>query len=343
MLRRIFIATAGIVLYAAAAFALSDVRGSRDHALFPRPAGYRIVSYSSGERSTELPRGKDFDFLPLDGQTSGRHVDILYKTEGRPLSRSALGARFLSALKKAGGEVVFQENSALGGSVIVGRLRRPGRDVRIMQDAGGGRIFRLLIVESPQGSAAPPPVVAVSDPTWETEAQVLDLLHLVDRSGRLEFPVKFAPGSSVPLKGYEANFQKCVLLLEKDPALRFRVSTWADAGMKPADQKAQLSSRTAALIDAMTRMGAAPGRLTAGNSQSQSQSRPQSQEESVPAGIVRLTVVDSIDDETQEMTRRRSQPQAQAQPQQPRLPAQFPAQMPLRLQTESRLQTEYGR
>jgi hypothetical protein len=280
MLRRILFAASGIVLYAASAFALSDVRGSRDHALFPRPAGYRIVSYSSEERSVELPvQGEVLLF-------SGRSIDILYKTEDRPLSRAALGERFLSFLKKAGGEVVFQENPALGGRVIVGRLRRPGRDVQVMQDVVSLRAFRLLIAESPQDRVFPSPLSAVPDPAWETEAGVLDLLHLVDRTGRLDFSVKFARGSSVPLKGYETDFKKCVLLMEKDPSLKFRLSTWTDAGMKPAEQRIQFGARTAALVDTLTRMGADAERLAADPSQNAG----------VPQGVVRLTVVDSTDD-----------------------------------------------
>jgi outer membrane protein OmpA-like peptidoglycan-associated protein len=275
------LAVTGVVLCAVSAFALSDVRGSRDHVLFPRPAGYKIVSYGSGDRSVEIPAGDENLLL------SGRHVDILYKTEGAPLSPSALSERFVSSLKEAGGAVVFQENPALGGRVVVGRLERAGRDLWVMQDAASLRAFRLLVIETAKDDAFLPAAV-VPEAEWETEARVLDLLHLVDRNGRLEFPVKFARGSTIPRKGYESDFKKFVMLMEKDPSLKFRVETWVDAGMKPAEERVLLGGRAAALVDLLVRMGAEAGRLTTapGNAK----------ESPVPQGRVRLTVVDSTDE-----------------------------------------------
>ncbi|MDR3265831.1 MAG: hypothetical protein LBT15_07465 [Synergistaceae bacterium] len=281
MLRRTALAVTvalGIVLCAASAFALSDVRGSCDHVLFPRPAGYKIVSYGRGDRSAEIPVGGETLLL------TGRHVEIFYKTEESPLSPSALGERFLAFLKNAGGEVVFQENPALGGRVVVGRLECAGCDVWVMQDAMSLRAFRLLLIETMKNDAFLPSVV-VPRAEWEVEAQVLDLLRRLDRAGELEFPVKFARGSVIPRKGHEADFKKFVMLMEKDPSLRFRVETWTDAGMKPAEERAQLGDRAAALVGLLVRMGAESGRLTTGLGSA----KPVSQ------GTVRLTVVDSID------------------------------------------------
>jgi hypothetical protein len=279
MLRRMAVifslAAAAGFIFCATAFALSDVRGSRDHVLFPRPAGYKIISYKSGNGSSEIP---------IPGNTlllSGRQTEILYKTEGRPLSPSALTERFLSALQKAGGEVIFLENPSLGGRRVLGRLPRAGRNVWVMQDSLSLRLFRLLLLDSASGGNLPISREVSPDIRWEEEAQALDLLHIVDRTGRVELPVKFAAGQTVPLTGYESDFRKFVALTKKDPDLNFRVEVWTDPGVAPVVQRTQATQRTAAVIDILTRMGVETGRLTPGGAKD---------EPTVPVGFVRLTV-----------------------------------------------------
>jgi hypothetical protein len=259
----------------------SDVKGSRDHPFFKRPAGYRIIGYFQGDRAAVLPLGNGSVSL------SGRQTEILYRADGSPLSASALGHRFLTSLLGAGGEVLFRESPALGGRRAVGRFVRPGRDVWVTQEILSLREYRLTVFEE-GGKRAPLPKYPVPAESLDKEAQVLDLLYSLERAGKLEFPVKFPSRSSVPQKGYEKDFEKFALLMEKDPSMRFFVETYTDPGLKPAEQRILLRERAAALLDLLTDRGADRSRLTTEPGQP-SENAPA--ENNPPRGAVRLTLV----------------------------------------------------
>jgi hypothetical protein len=270
---------------ASSAFAL-DVRGARDHVLFRRAAGYEIVKYSVEDRSAAFPLDDGNIFL------TGRLTEIFYRTKRQPLSFSALGSRFVSALRGAGGEIVFRENLALGGRRVVGKLARPGRDVWVMQDAVSDREYRLAILEAaaPGAGVIPPAVVSYD---YEAEAQTLDLLDTVERTGKLDVPARFATGASALLKGYEADFKKCVMLMEKDPSLKFYIASYLDPGLKPSEQRNLLRERGAVLFEVLAAMGADRSRLTT--------ELPASApgDFTVPHGFARLTSIDSVNSAAQ--------------------------------------------
>ena len=278
MLRRMAFLTAFIVFSCSPAFALPDIKGSRDHSLFRRPAGYAIISYSQRSDAVTIPVKNELVSL------SGKQTDILYAAAGQPLSASVLGERFIEAVRRAGGEIVYQENPGLGGRRIAGKLVRSGRDVWVIQDAVSLRQYRLVILETPNHRGNVLPSAANSSDIYEMEAQVLDLLHELDRTGRLEIPVKFAGGSAVLQRGYETGFKKLVMLMEKDPDVSFRVETYAESSSKPAEQRILLRERSMAIVDALAALGADRKRLTTETENSEVQPSP------VRQGLLRLTI-----------------------------------------------------
>ena len=180
---------------------------------------------------------------------------------------------------------MYMENPGMGGRTIVGRLIREGRDVWVIQEAVSLREYHLSVLETPVDRVYNiPAAIPIND---ETEAQVLDLLHTVDRTGRLELPARFPHGSSVLSKGYETDFNKLVMLMDKAPSLNFRIETYTDADLKPAVQRTLLRGRLAGLADALIGMGADKGRLTT--------EPPSVEAATVPQNVVRLTVVYSVD------------------------------------------------
>jgi outer membrane protein OmpA-like peptidoglycan-associated protein len=257
-----------------------EVAGSRDHPLFRRSPGYHIVEYGGGERALTIPTGKGSIFL------AGRWTEIVYHTDAKPFSSDELGHRFLRSLQNAGGEVVFRENPGLGGSLVVGKLARSGRDVWVTQEVTALREYRLSFLEAPKHQ---PGVSPLSVPDNEKEAQVLDLLRIVERVGSLEFAAHFAPGSSKLLTSYQENFSKVAMLMEKDPSLKFRISTYTDSDLKPADQRTLLRDRGKVLFDALTALGSDGNRLEVDLSVADA-SGP-----TAPRDVVRLTSVDSLD------------------------------------------------
>ena len=284
MFRKLVSALAAFLAFLAALTAWPALAApAKDHPLFRRPCGYAIAGYSRTERALTLPLAEGSITL------SGPATEVFYRTKARvPLSTSELGQRFLASLRKAGGEAVFVEDPALGGRRAVGKLVRPGRDVWVAQEVTSPREYSLTWVEVPNKlmAAAPPPVSndLYENDLYETEAQVLDLLHVVDRLGVLDFPVRFASGASVPAKGYEKNFKKFAMLMEKDPSLRFHIAVYPDSGMKPAEQRLLLRERAAVLFNALTNLGADAKRLTT--------EVPEGTElPSAPRGFVRLTSI----------------------------------------------------
>ncbi|MDR1977628.1 MAG: hypothetical protein LBQ42_02730 [Synergistaceae bacterium] len=277
MFRRVALLTFAVVWCASSGFAY-DTWGSRDHPLFPRPYGYDIADYAERDDSLRI--------LGHPAFMRGKMTEIVYYAQGQPLSPSELGVRFIASLRRAGGEIVFREEPGLGGRYVAGKFAHPGRDVWVVQEAVSLREFRLTFLETPNGAPAPHSYPAVTDD--ETEAQVLDLLHAVDRSGSLEFPARFASGSSALSKGYEPGFKKVVKLMEKDPSLKFRVSTYIDSDLTPAQQRTLLRDRAAKLVDTLVGMGADKGRLAMDLATGEAATP-------VSRGVVRLTSVDSVE------------------------------------------------
>lgn len=250
----------------------------RDHPLFPRPSGYSLVERTAGEGAMVIPTERGDQVL------NGARIDIFYQTgSSRPLSSQALGMRFLNALIRAGGHVVFSENPGLGGSRSIGKLVRNGRDVWVMQEVTSRRTYTLSVLETSNRRVnlqSPP----FRDEVSERDAQVLDLLWSVERTGIVEFPLTFPQGETTPQRGFEQNMEKMARLMEKDPALKFLVLTYADTHLQPLPQRTQLRERTAFVIGALAAQGVDSARLAMFEG-----------EETVPRGSVRFISVKNFD------------------------------------------------
>jgi outer membrane protein OmpA-like peptidoglycan-associated protein len=155
----------------------------------------------------------------------------------------------------------------------------------VTQEVTSSREYRLSFLDVPKRQSVVSPLPVLDN---EKEAQVLDLLRTVERVGRLEFAARFAPGSNTLLAGYQENFSKVAMLMEKDPSLKFRIATYTDSNLRPADQRTLLRDRGRALFDALTTLGSDGNRLEVDLSFGDASSA------AVPQGVVRLTSVDSL-------------------------------------------------
>jgi hypothetical protein len=276
MFRKVVLLTVVMMWCVSSSFAY-DTWGSQDHPLFRRPWGYDIADYVVKDGVLTIFGNPAF--------LSGKMTEITYYTQERPLSSSELALRFIASLRKAGGEILFREEPGLGGRYAAGRLSYPRHDVWVVQESTSLREYRLTILET----SKTPPFLSPAAVNDETEAQVLDLLHTVDRTGVLELPARFASGSSTLSRGYEAGFKKVVMLMEKDSSLKFRVSTYTDSNLKPSEQRTLLRDRATKLVDTLVSMGADKERLAMDLSTGEATGR----------GVVRLTSVDSVDSPVQ--------------------------------------------
>lgn len=131
------------VLLYSSSFAQEDAKGSKDHPLFNRMPGYRIMNY----------KDNDFDVLKDFKDEKGKKMNVeghLYyfnygiKKGEKEASGTQVLRNYMNAVTKAGGEVVFEE----GCCNVYLKLVRDNRITWVWVKAfNPARAFRVWIVE----------------------------------------------------------------------------------------------------------------------------------------------------------------------------------------------------
>ena len=99
-----------IVYFLLSAFIYSqeDIKGSKDHALFNRMHGYRIARYDDKEfgvlKDFKYEKGKKMN-------VEGHYYFLVYelKKGEKPATNEQIVRNYINAVKKAGGEIVFED------------------------------------------------------------------------------------------------------------------------------------------------------------------------------------------------------------------------------------------
>jgi outer membrane protein OmpA-like peptidoglycan-associated protein len=141
MNRLLFLTT--VFLFCTLCFAQEDVKGSKDHQLFNRMPGYRIMRYE------KLDFNVYKDFLNANGKKislEGKYYFYNYgvKKGNKASSGPQVLRNYMNAVKKAGGTVVFEE----GCCNVYLKLKKNNRvtwiRVKAYKDAGS---FQVWIIE----------------------------------------------------------------------------------------------------------------------------------------------------------------------------------------------------
>lgn len=121
--------------------AAQDVPGSKDHPLLSRMAGFHISSYKEAEFDSHLFVGRDKKQVSIEGHT----YSIEYRMSPGAAEPGELKLRrnVQDALKKIGGEVIFDDNFSKFSTIV---LRKAGAETWV-EVRSYSNFYRLWIVE----------------------------------------------------------------------------------------------------------------------------------------------------------------------------------------------------
>jgi OmpA-OmpF porin, OOP family len=119
----------------------ADLKGSKDHPLLSRMNGFHISGYEERDFDTYKFIGKSGKPVPVEG----RYFFLEYRPDKGVTSPGELKIRrnIQEALKKVGGEVVFDDNFNRVSTIV---LRKDNRETWITVRSGP-HLYRLWIVE----------------------------------------------------------------------------------------------------------------------------------------------------------------------------------------------------
>jgi OOP family OmpA-OmpF porin len=96
------------LLFCSLSFSQEDVKGSKDHPLFNRMPGYRITRYDDKEfgvlKDFKYEKGKKMN-------VEGHYYFLVYELQKgeKPATNEQIVRNYINAVKKAGGEIVFED------------------------------------------------------------------------------------------------------------------------------------------------------------------------------------------------------------------------------------------
>lgn len=221
----------------------TDVKGSKDHPLFSRMAGYYISSYET----------KEFDSVDVaylsgpDARWEGRLVRLAYTVQpgGRQVSMNQIGKNYESAILKAGGKVLYTD-----GRVVCARIEKGGAKTYVQASAfNDGANYELIIVEAGRMNQ-------------EVVADAAVLRQGIAAEGKVAvYGIYFDSGKSTVKAESEPTLVQVVKLLTQNPQLKVLVVGHTDAtGTFDANLKLS-ADRAAAVVAALVERGIAAGRL----------------------------------------------------------------------------------
>jgi outer membrane protein OmpA-like peptidoglycan-associated protein len=224
----------------AAAQAGKDVKGSSDHPLFPN----RMPSYNISNYQQQGFSAFQFQTRPVTS-IEGKYTKINYYLETGAAHPGGLAIRrnYENAIKAAGGEVVFSNDS-----YSVMKASRDGVEVWAQVQAGNNRYIYLNIVER----------------TAMTQVIKADAMAAaLTKDGFIPLDIHFATGKADILPESQPMIEEIVTLLKSQPALKVGVEGHTDNTGTAAGNKTLSEARAKSVVAAIAAKGIAVARLDA--------------------------------------------------------------------------------
>ncbi len=221
----------------------TDVKGSKDHPLLSRMAGYYISSYET----------KEFDSVDVaylsgaEAKWEGRVVRLAYTVQpgGRQVSMNQVGKNYEGAILKAGGKILYTD-----GRVVCARIEKGGAKTYVQASAfNDGANYELIIVET-------------GTMNQEVVADAAALRQGIAAEGKVAvYGIYFDSGKATLKAESEPTLAQIVKLLQQNPRLSVLVVGHTDAtGAFDANLKLS-AERAGAVVTALVERGIAAGRL----------------------------------------------------------------------------------
>jgi OOP family OmpA-OmpF porin len=241
-------ACAAVFLLWTMCFSQEDAKDSKDHPLFNRMPGYRIMRYD--EKEFDVLK----DFKDEQGKKKSVEGKLFYfnygkKKDVKPYSGAQVLRNYMNAINKAGGTVVFEE----GCCNVYLKLKKNKRvvwvRVQAYKEAG---TYQLWIVEE-------------EEMKQDIVADANAMLNDINAQGRVAlYGIYFDTDKSEVKPESEPTLKEIARLLSQNPALKLYVVGHTDnAGDYDYNMKLSRSRADAVVSTLVSKHGVAAGRLIA--------------------------------------------------------------------------------
>lgn len=246
-MKKLLLCLLGLGLSASLAWAgPGDVTNAKDPVGLDRLPGFVIVAYDSRLGAAAFPTSAS-----TSQRQEGLRTTVRYQLPNgsRPLRPEQVLAHYSELMLQAGGEIVYQGESAEAVLQGVYKLVADGQETWLqVEPAMDGLSYDLLALTK----GAPP-----------SEGDQDELLAALDKDGRVALYLDFAPGQADLKPEFRPVLDMIVELLKENPALSLRVEGHSD-DQGPAEANRALSLRRAqAVVAALVKSGVASTRLSA--------------------------------------------------------------------------------
>jgi OOP family OmpA-OmpF porin len=237
--------TVAVLLGAALPLAAADAAGCKDHPLFTRMQGMRIVSCRTAEFEQFAYRTGKVDKKPVEG----KFFEIRYTMDGTGSAPSGIAIirNHQQAIARVGGTTVYEDNR-----YTTLKASRDNQEIWAQVDTAWGRGYMLSIVEK-------------KGMTQEVVSSLEAFQSGLKTTGHVEVPgIFFDTGKSVVKPESQAAIAEVAKLLNADPSLKVYVVGHTD-NVAALDLNMRLSqARAEAVVQALvSQHGIAAARLIA--------------------------------------------------------------------------------
>lgn len=229
-------------------FAQDDAEGSKDSPLFTRMPGYHIYRYD------DLQFDK-YEFKVTDSKSQtieGHHLFIYYDLNNNvtPPSPLQIGRNYINAIKKIGGQLVYEYDDA--GENVVLKIAKNGIETWAYIYASANGTYTIHIIEK---QAMNQDVVADAN----------SLMSTIKETGKVAvYGIYFDSGKSTLKPESDPTLQEMSKLLKSNPDLKLYVVGHTDnTGLYEANMKLSVERAIAVVNALVSKFSISAARLTA--------------------------------------------------------------------------------
>jgi len=244
-MRNAFLLLAVPALIAASPKEKVDKSGSQDHALFTRMPGFIIESYKTSDFDREefwvkSPKGQEKQVVER------KMTKLVYKLEkgAEKPSQVEVVRNHINAIKKVGGEVMWEEKSGKDATL---RLKRGSAETwAYLNTYGGCTSYHLTIVEKGQ---------------MEQKISSSAMLDALNKDGFIALDIHFDTAKATIKADSEVQVDEIASLLKANPKLKLSVEGHTDNTGTPEGNRKLSDARAASVKAALVAKGIEAPRL----------------------------------------------------------------------------------
>jgi OmpA-OmpF porin, OOP family len=229
-------------------YAQEDAEGSKDPPLFTRMPGYHIYRYD------DLQFDK-YEFKVSDSKSQvveGHHLLIYYDLNNNvtPPSPLQVGRNYINAIKKIGGQLVYEYDDA--GENVVLKIAKNGIETWAYIYASGNGSYTIHLIEK-------------ESMKQDVVADANSLMSSIKETGKVAvYGIYFDSGKSVLKPESDPTLQEISKLLKNNPDLKLYVVGHTDnTGIYESNIKLSMDRASAVINALVTKYSVTNTRLTA--------------------------------------------------------------------------------